>query len=86
MRSTFRSAAQTPALIAELLLADVVFEVTYNDWPTPLAAAAAEAGIPVVSGLDLLAHQAVLQFALFTGQEGPLDLMRAAGERALGNR
>jgi len=37
----------------------------------------------LVSGLDLLVHQAVLQFELFTGVPGPLAAMRAAGEEAL---
>ncbi len=84
--STIPAAAQSTELIERVLPADVVFEVTYNDWPTPLVAAAMSAGIPVVSGLDLLVHQAVLQFALFTGQDGPLDVMRAAGESALAQR
>ena len=47
----------------------VVFEVLYDPWPTPLAASAARsrrAGV-LVGGLDLLVHQAALQFELFTG-------------------
>jgi shikimate dehydrogenase len=50
---------------------------------TPLLTAAREAGGRVVTGLDLLVHQAVLQFELFTGQAAPLEAMRAAGEAAL---
>jgi shikimate dehydrogenase len=57
--------------------------VVYDPWPTPLAAAAT--GI-LVSGLDLLVHQAVLQFELFTGLPGPLEAMRAAGVKALAAR
>jgi hypothetical protein len=38
----------------------------------------------VVTGLDLLVHQAALQFELFTSQPAPLAAMRAAGEAALG--
>lgn len=81
--STVPVAAQTPELVASCAGAPVVFEVTYNTWPTPLAAAAS--GV-VVSGLDLLVHQAVLQFELFTGRPGPLEAMRAAGEAALAAR
>ncbi len=40
----------------------------------------------MVSGLDLLVHQAVLQFAMFTGHNGPLESMRKAGEAALAAR
>ncbi|UDY22164.1 shikimate dehydrogenase [Nocardioides sp. Kera G14] len=81
--ATIPVAAQLPALVEEWSDAPVLFEVTYNEWPTPLVAAAA--GV-VVSGLDLLVHQAALQFELFTGQAAPLDAMRGAGEDALARR
>ena len=81
--STVPVAAQTPDLVARCDDAPVVFEVTYNTWPTPLVAAAS--GI-VVSGLDLLLHQAVLQFEQFTGHPGPLAALRRAGEAALASR
>ena len=43
-------------------------------------------GRVLVGGLDLLVHQAALQFALFTGRPAPLEAMRRAGERALAGR
>ena len=43
-------------------------------------------GTVLVSGLDLLVHQAVLQVELMTGVAGPLHVMREAGERALRQR
>jgi shikimate dehydrogenase len=58
--------------------AAAVFDVVYDPWPTPLAAAAADAGIPVVTGLDLLAHQAALQVDLMTGQAIAVDVLRDA--------
>ncbi|MEV8094851.1 shikimate dehydrogenase [Kitasatospora sp. NPDC085879] len=62
----------------------VLFDVLYHPWPTRLAAACAERGGVVLGGLDLLVHQAVLQFEAFTGvKPGPLAAMRAAGEQAL---
>jgi shikimate dehydrogenase len=56
----------------------VVFDAVYDPWPTPLAAAAREAGCAIVSGLDLLLWQAVDQFELFTGVKAPVGEMRAA--------
>ena len=45
----------------------VLFDALYDPWPTPLAAAAAAQGVPVLSGLDLLLAQALSQFEQFTG-------------------
>jgi shikimate dehydrogenase len=56
----------------------VVFDVVYDPWPTPLAAAAEAAGCRVVSGLDLLLHQAGHQVTLMTGLPAPLGAMRDA--------
>lgn len=82
--STIPAAAQDDALVARCADTPVVFEVIYDPWPTPLAAAAGDRVL--VGGLDLLVHQAVLQFELFTGVPGPLAAMRAAGEEALAAR
>jgi len=83
----------TPAGAADVLAQDLpsdvgtLFEVLYDPWPTPLAAAWAQRGGTVVDGLDLLVHQAVLQVGLMTGAAvdvpGLADLLRAAGRRAL---
>jgi len=81
--STIPADAQTPDLVARCADAPVLFEVTYNAWPTPLVDAAT--GV-VVSGLDLLVHQAVLQFEQFTGRPAPLEAMRLAGLAALAAR
>jgi shikimate dehydrogenase len=58
--------------------ATVLFDALYDPWPTPLAASAARAGCPVVSGLDLLLAQAAHQFTLFTGVPAPRTAMRDA--------
>lgn len=63
----------------------VLLDVVYADWPTPLARAAAEQGADVVSGLEMLVHQAAEQFALFTGHRPPVAAMHAAGLTALGH-
>ncbi|MBV9023855.1 MAG: shikimate dehydrogenase [Streptomycetaceae bacterium] len=65
----------------------VLFDVVYEPWPTPLAAAWAAHGGAVVGGLDLLVHQAALQVELMTGcSPAPLEAMRKAGEAALAAR
>jgi shikimate dehydrogenase len=57
-----------------------VFDVVYHPWPTPLAEAAGAAGAVVISGFELLLHQAAGQFELMTGRRpAPLEPMRAAG-------
>ena len=84
MVSTIPAAAQTPDLVARCGDVPVVFEVVYDTWPTPLAASAADRVL--VTGLDLLVHQAALQFELFTGHPAPLAAMRAAGEAAVVGR
>jgi shikimate dehydrogenase len=85
--STVPAAAEAGAVLDLVDAVGVVFEVVYDPWPTPLARRAAETGRLLVSGLDLLVHQAVLQVELMTGVEpGPLDAMRRAGENALTGR
>jgi shikimate dehydrogenase len=65
---------------------EVVFDVVYHPWPTPLAAAAAAIGAAVVGGLDLLVHQAARQVELMTGRPAPLEEMRRAGIAELARR
>ncbi|MFL6060038.1 MAG: shikimate dehydrogenase [Marmoricola sp.] len=84
--STIPAVAQTPWLVRSADPCPVVFEVVYDPWPTPLAAAALRSGRILVSGLDLLINQAALQVELMTGQPAPLAAMRAAGEGALAAR
>jgi shikimate dehydrogenase len=56
-----------------------VFDVVYHPWPTALAIAARQAGAVVVSGFDLLLHQAAAQVELMTGRPAPVGQMRQAG-------
>ncbi|MFC4495013.1 shikimate dehydrogenase [Streptomyces ovatisporus] len=82
--------ATTPAGTTDALASGVparpgaLFDVLYAPWPTALAAAWSRREGTVLSGLDLLVHQAVLQVELMTGRSpAPLAAMRAAGEEAL---
>ncbi len=64
-----------------------VLDVVYHPWPTALARAAAQSGATVISGFDLLLHQAARQVELMTGiKPAPLTAMRAAGRAALSRR
>jgi shikimate dehydrogenase len=78
--STIPSDAVPPG-VAES--AGAVFDVIYNPWPTPLMRAAEAAGRPVISGLDLLAHQAALQVDLMTGASVDPATLREAALSAL---
>lgn len=62
----------------------VVFDASYHPWPTRLAVAAGDAGATVVTGLDLLVHQAVLQVEAMTGGGRPdVTALTRAGLAAL---
>ncbi|MEE1836906.1 shikimate dehydrogenase [Streptomyces sp. SP17KL33] len=85
--------ATTPAGATDTLSGAVperpttLFDVLYHPWPTELAARWSAYGGAVVSGLDLLVHQAVLQVEQMTGcKTAPVAAMRTAGERALAER
>lgn len=56
----------------------VLLDAIYDPWPTPLAAAVAAAGGRVVSGLQMLLHQAYAQVEQFTGCPAPRAQMAAA--------
>ncbi|MFP5333900.1 MAG: shikimate dehydrogenase [Actinomycetes bacterium] len=62
----------------------LLLDVVYAPWPTELASAWSAAGGRVVGGFDMLLHQAVAQVRLMTGLEPPVDAMRDAGLRSLG--
>ncbi len=65
---------------------DLVADVIYDPWPSPLLGCAASAGAATVTGIDLLAHQAVEQLRLMTGRSVPVDLLRSAAAAALRDR
>lgn len=58
-----------------------LLDVVYADWPTPLARAAADHAMSVVSGLDMLVNQAAGQVELMTGRRPPVEAMFAAVRR-----
>jgi shikimate dehydrogenase len=58
----------------------VLLDAVYDPWPTPLAAAVAATGGRVISGLQMLLHQAFAQVEQFTGLPAPREAMTCAAE------
>jgi shikimate dehydrogenase len=56
----------------------VLLDAIYDPWPTPLAAAVTATGGRVISGLQMLLHQAFAQVEQFTGLPAPREAMIAA--------
>ncbi len=63
---------------ASLLPTQVLLDVVYDGWPTPLGRAWAARGGPVAPGHLMLLHQGVEQVRLMTGRSAPVEAMRAA--------
>lgn len=66
--------------------ASAVYDVVYDPWPTAIGRSAQRDGTTLVTGIDLLAHQAVLQVDLMTGRIIDPQVLREAALAALGNR
>ena len=68
------AAGYAPSLAGVPVLLDAI----YDPWPTPLARAVSAAGGEVISGLQMLLHQAFSQVEQFTGRPAPREQMAAA--------
>lgn len=62
----------------------VVFDTIYHPENTMLLKLARERGCITRTGVDMFIRQAALQFKLYTDQDAPADVMRAALKRKLG--
>ena len=62
----------------------VLVDIVYKPLETPLLAAARTQGAMVANGVSMLAHQAAVQFELWTGVEAPIDVMLASVASQLG--
>jgi len=60
-----------------------VFDLVYNPPETQLLRLARQSGARAVGGLGMLVQQGALGFEMWTGQVAPVEVMRAACERAL---
>lgn len=84
--STVPSSAQSG--IIDMLATEqdlsVLLDIAYNPWPSDLAHYWREHhGSPVLSGAEMLLWQAWAQVELFTGEQVPIEVMRAALPREL---
>jgi shikimate dehydrogenase len=52
-----------------------LLDVSYEPWPSPLAASWLSVGGRVSSGLEMLAHQALAQVRIFVGGDPTLELL-----------
>jgi shikimate dehydrogenase len=55
-----------------------VVDLVYRPGGTRLVRAARERGLPCTDGLEILVQQGARSFAIWTGREAPVDVMRAA--------
>ncbi len=53
----------------------LVVDIVYSPLETPLLALARSNGATVANGVAMLAHQAAVQFELWTGTDAPIDVM-----------
>lgn len=83
--NTIPAAATTPHAQAWADAAPCLFDAVYDPWPTPLGVAASSKHT-VLTGLDLLAGQAVDQFHLLTGKVVTFDDCHAAALAELRSR
>ncbi|HMD53712.1 MAG TPA: NAD(P)-binding domain-containing protein, partial [Phycisphaerae bacterium] len=61
----------------------IVFDTIYNPRQTRLLKLAQSRGATTIPGLEMLLHQAELQFAGFCKTKAPMDVMHTAAESAL---
>ena len=54
----------------------IVYDMVYNPFETPLLADARAAGATIVPGIEMLIAQAARAFSIWTGQELPVELVK----------
>ncbi len=64
-----------PLLHAEDLNTKLVFDLVYNPLETPLIRLARQAGIPIITGVEMFVQQGARQFEIFTGKPAPEEEM-----------
>jgi shikimate dehydrogenase len=54
----------------------IVYDMVYNPFETPMLAEASSTGAVTIQGIEMLIAQAARSFHIWTGQELPLDIVR----------
>jgi shikimate dehydrogenase len=62
----------------EVARGSVYFDAAYDPWPTPLAQVWAAEGRPIISGLNMLANQALAQVRCFVNGDSQVPLINEA--------
>jgi 3-dehydroquinate dehydratase/shikimate dehydrogenase len=74
----------TPAAAFQLRGARAAYDLVYNPSETRFMREAREAGCEMIlGGLQMLVAQAAAQFKLWTGEDAPLEVMRAGAQKRL---
>jgi shikimate dehydrogenase len=71
-----------PVPVETLESRHTIFDLVYREGETPLLAAGLKVGAKTVNGLTMLLFQGAAAFAIWTGRPAPIDVMRAALNRA----
>lgn len=79
-------AGQTPFPASMLHTDQLVVDLIYDPWETPLLRAARSKDVPAINGLGMLVHQAALAFELWTGLSAPLETMTAAANSKISSQ
>jgi shikimate dehydrogenase len=77
--STLPAGAADHLATADWRSGQVLLDVVYAPWPTPLAESASNAGVLIASGASMLLHQAMRQVELMTGH----PVVGTAAEQAM---
>jgi shikimate dehydrogenase len=56
----------------------ILFDIIYHPAETPLIKAAKKNGAHIIYGIEMLAHQGIRQFEIWTGKKAPFDVMKKA--------
>jgi shikimate dehydrogenase len=62
----------------------LVFDLVYNPIKTRLLREAEEAGAAILPGVNMLVYQGATAFKMWTGEDPPVETMKAAVVGALG--
>jgi 3-dehydroquinate dehydratase/shikimate dehydrogenase len=74
---------ETIATAEQLSDIKLVYDLVYNPAETVLIREAKKAGVRTIGGLDMLITQGAVQFKIWTGEDAPIEEMRAAAIKRL---